>query len=50
MRILSRSGDKTAQELLKAYLIHASGQACVSQTPVSLYDAEMKLLGLSHTR
>lgn len=40
VRVLGGGSDGTAQELLEAYHIRITGQACVSQTPVLLYDAK----------
>lgn len=46
VRILGKSKNKTARELLEAYHIQINGLACVSQTTVTLYDSEMRLLSL----
>lgn len=40
IRILGRSSDKGSRELLEAYHIKTRGENCVSDTSVSLYNAE----------
>lgn len=44
IRILGRSNDKVSRELLEAYHIKARGDNCVSDTSVSLYNAEKNFL------
>lgn len=44
VRILARSKDTRARELVEAYHIGKKGSLCVSDTSISLYKAEMRFL------
>lgn len=44
IRVLGRSHDSTARELLEAFYISARGDACVSQSSVSLLHGEKRFL------
>lgn len=44
IKVLGRSGDTTAGELMGAFYISARGNACVSDTSVFLFDSERNFL------
>lgn len=44
IKVLGRSGDTTAGELMGAFYISARGNACVSDTSVFLFDSEHNFL------
>ena len=44
VRVIARSKDKTARELMEAYCIGEKGDMCVSDTSVVLYNSEKKFI------